>query len=389
MTHLKAVNIAFALFLISVQALAAATYYVAPGGDDANPGTIERPWATISQAVGSVAPGDAIILRDGVYGPEGSTGFPVWIARPGSPNAWIVLKAEHKGGAVLDCQSEVNPQSGANPQTVCNGYIYLHSGAAYWVFQDLVIRHGLGFGMSSNSTPAAHDILVRGCRFEYIGQRPNDSAYGAAGVYAGAGSSNFTFEGNVFHDIGRTSGLHPFNDHGLYLHAAGVSIVNNIFYAPISGWGIQTAEGFSGLIAHNTFAFPMRNTGGHIILWGTNPQVTIRNNIFFNPGGAVAINSYSLSAGGCAVDHNIVTGGSPGSAPGCSFSYNSQADAGLVNAVTAPYDFHLRPGSPAIAAGAPVVSITTDFDGAKRLPGVSPDAGAYVFIAPAPVAALH
>jgi hypothetical protein len=383
MAHLKVVDMGLAFF-ISVQALAAATYYVAPGGDDDDPGTIDLPWATVSWASGNVAPGDVIILRDGVYGPEGTTsGFPVWISHPGSPSAWIVLKAEHKGAAVLDCQPDANAQG-------CDGYIYLHSGAAYWVFQDLVIRNGFHFGMSSNSTPAAHDILVRGCRFEYIGRHPSDSAYGEAGFYAGPGSNNFTFDGNTFHDIGRTSGIYPSNDHALYLHSAGASIVNNIFYGPISGWGVQTADGFQGLIAHNTFAFPMSNTGGHIVLWGSNPQVTIRNNIFYNPQGAIAVNSFSLQvSGGCAVDHNVITGGTPGAAPGCSFSNNIQADAGLVNAVTDPYDFHLLPGSPAAGAGAPVPSVMTDFDGAARPQSVSPDAGAYIFVAPAPVAILY
>jgi hypothetical protein len=47
--------------------------------------------------------------------------------------------------------------------------------------------------------------------------------------------------------------------------------VNNIFYGPISGWGVQTADRFSGLIWHNTFAFPMSNNGGHIILRATAP----------------------------------------------------------------------------------------------------------------------
>lgn len=384
MAHCKVVNTGLAL-LISVQVLAAATYYVAPGGDDDDPGTIDLPWATVSRAVGSVAPGDVIILRDGVYGPEGTTsGFPVWITRPGSPSAWIVLKAEHKGGAVLDCRPDPNAQG-------CDGYIYLPTGAAYWVFQDLVIQHGFNFGMSSNSTPAAHDILVRGCRFQYIGQHPSDSAYGEAGLYAGPGSNNFTFDGNIFHDIGRTSGIYPSNDHALYLHSAGASIVNNVFYGPISGWGVQTADGFSGLIAHNTFAFPMRNSGGHIILWGTNPQVTIRNNIFYNPLGAIAINYYALNvSGGCAVDHNVITGGTPGAVPGCVFSNNIQTDAGFANAATDPYDFHLLPGSPAVGAGAPVPSVTTDFDGAARPQGVSPDAGAYVGpAAPAPVAGVR
>ncbi|HXB68169.1 MAG TPA: right-handed parallel beta-helix repeat-containing protein [Candidatus Acidoferrales bacterium] len=379
MFHFKPFKMGFALVLISAQSLAAATYYVAPHGHDADPGTIDRPWATVSRATGGVAPGDVIILRDGVYGPEGSTDFPVSITRPGSPTSWIFLEAEHKWGAILDCQPD------PNAQTACSGYINLRSAASYWVFQDLVLQHGTDFGMISNSTPAAHDILVRGCRFEYIGRRPNDSAIGEAGFYAGEGSRNFTFDGNVFHDIGRTSGLNPFHDHGLYLHASGTTIVNNIFYPPVSGWGIQTADGFSGLIAYNTFAFPMQNPGGHIVLWGSNSQVTIRNNIFFNPGGGVAIyySTVNISSGGCSVDHNIITGAAPGFVPGCSFSSSIQADAGLVNAVTAPFDFHLRHGSPAIDAGAPGLSVITDFDGAVRPEGAAPDIGAYEFPGPA------
>jgi len=370
-----------AMFLLACSRfMTAATYYVDPGGSDGNPGSMAQPWATVSHAVAAAQPGDVIVLRDGAYGPEGHTsGFPVRIAKAGSPAAWIVVKAEHKWGAVLDC---------ASPTTPCSGYIYLDTGAAYWVFQDLIFQHGSNFGMSANSSPAAHDILVHGCRFEYIGQRANDSVYGEAGVYVGEGSSNFTFDGNVFHDIGRTSGKYPSNDHGLYLHVSGAAVVNNIFYAPISGWALQTADGFSGLIALNTFAFPMQNNGGHIMLWGANSSLTIRDNIFYDPAGAIAINTSALDiAGGCSVDHNLVTGGTAGFAPGCASSDNILADAGLVDAMTQPYDFHLLPDSPAIDAGVPVPSVTADFDGALRPQGAAPDIGAYEFPSSVPPAA--
>jgi hypothetical protein len=199
-------------------------------------------------------------------------------------------------------------------------------------------------------------------------------------VYVGEGSSNFTFDGNVFHDIGRTSGRYPSNDHGLYLHSSGASVVNNIFYAPISGWGLQTADGFSGLVAFNTFAFPMQNNGGQIMLWGNNSNLTIRNNIFYNPSGGIAINTSDLNvSGGCSVDHNLITGGTSGFASGCALSDNILADAGMVNVVTQPLDFHLLPNSPAIDAGAPVPSVTTDFDGVERPQGAAPDIGAYEF----------
>jgi hypothetical protein len=362
------------LFWLFGRGLTGATYYVAPSGIDSNPGTIDQPWATVSRSVRGVSPGDIIILRDGAYGPEGLTsGFPVWITSSGTPTSWIVLKAENKGGAVLNCSG-----GPTNVRMGCDGYIYLHSGAAYWVFQDLVFQGGYNFGMSANSTPAAHDILVRGCRFEYIGQHPSDSTYGEAGFYAGPGSTNFTMDGNVFHDIGRTTGVFSFNDHGLYLHASNSTVMNNIFYAPISGWAIQTSDGFSGLIAHNTFAFPMRNNGGHIILWQTNSSITIRNNIFYNPTGGVAILSVALSVpGGCSVDHNVISGGVAGIVSGCSFSNNLLADPALVNAWAPPYDFHLLPGSPAIDEGILVPSTSWDFDGSPRPQGPAPDAGAY------------
>ncbi len=45
----------------------ASTYYVAPDGDDANPGTLDQPWRTIQHAADSVAPGDTVYVRGGAY----------------------------------------------------------------------------------------------------------------------------------------------------------------------------------------------------------------------------------------------------------------------------------------------------------------------------------
>jgi hypothetical protein len=45
----------------------AATYHVAPNGSDENPGTAERPWATLRHAGGQAKPGDVVKVRAGVY----------------------------------------------------------------------------------------------------------------------------------------------------------------------------------------------------------------------------------------------------------------------------------------------------------------------------------
>lgn len=71
-------------------------------------------------------------------------------------------------------------------------------------------------------------------------------------------------------------------------------------------------------------------------------------------------------------------------------SFRVQILALLLLAATAQAatpDFHLRPDSPAIDAGAPIPSVTTDFDGVKRPQGKGYDIGAYEFVQPAPASA--
>ncbi len=42
-------------------------YYVAPGGSDSNPGTMDLPWATLQHAADVVMAGDEVIVLDGSY----------------------------------------------------------------------------------------------------------------------------------------------------------------------------------------------------------------------------------------------------------------------------------------------------------------------------------
>lgn len=52
--------------------LTAADWFVAPNGDDAAPGTLERPFATVTRAQRDIAPGDTVFFRGGLYRPEES-----------------------------------------------------------------------------------------------------------------------------------------------------------------------------------------------------------------------------------------------------------------------------------------------------------------------------
>jgi hypothetical protein len=64
-----------------------ATYYVAPNGDDSNPGTIDRPWRTIQKAANTLVAGDTVYLRAGTYGEQ------VNFTRSGSSNSPITFEA--------------------------------------------------------------------------------------------------------------------------------------------------------------------------------------------------------------------------------------------------------------------------------------------------------
>jgi hypothetical protein len=58
---------AILLWLAVAAAGAARKYYVSPRGDNANPGTLDKPFRTIRAAADVLQPGDTCIIRAGTY----------------------------------------------------------------------------------------------------------------------------------------------------------------------------------------------------------------------------------------------------------------------------------------------------------------------------------
>jgi hypothetical protein len=355
-----------------------AIYHVAMDGVDSAAGGPQAPFRTLSRAVRAAGPGDTVVVHDGMYGPEGAmtggdyadySASPVVLRTAGRAGEWITIKAEHKWAAVLDCQ------------LTCDSYIDLKD-ASYVVIQDFVITRGYKEAIHSNDS--AHHVVLRGNRIEFIANRSTNTRYGLDGLYAGPNCHDFVIDGNVFHDIGRTD--EQYLDHALYLRGWNHVVRNNVFYNITRGWAIQLADGASNiLIANNTFAFPNPGKDGHIMLWNTQSGLTIRNNIFYQPRGYAITRYASAISGFCAVESNLVYGVSRlmSSSNDCALGRNqTNADPLFVNASKWPYDFRLRPGSPAIAAGIFDPLVLDDFDGQPR--GYSIDLGA--FRAPAPPA---
>ncbi|QDU88571.1 Bacterial alpha-L-rhamnosidase [Pirellulimonas nuda] len=76
----------------------AATVYVAPWGDDANPGAFDQPKRNAQIALNALQPGDTLYFREGLYSLNG----PLTLSKSGSPDNWITIASAPGETAVLD-----------------------------------------------------------------------------------------------------------------------------------------------------------------------------------------------------------------------------------------------------------------------------------------------
>jgi hypothetical protein len=372
------VFLAWSLALAALGIADGATYYVATTGSDTNSGAQNAPFRHLSKAAAvAQQPGDMVIVMDGTYDNEGviAPNYVVNLYYNGTAGSPITFRAQNRGGAILDSMN-------TSTTTSCNGasaYFNLHN-AAYVVIQGFVIQRGCDEGIHSNDS--AHDITIKWNEIRNIANRTVTDQIGRDGIYLNATERNFTFDGNSFHDIGRTSGTTQLHfDHGIYSHADNVTIINNIFYNMNRGWSIQLADGASNwLVANNTFAFGNANgEAGQIMFWGSNTGIDIRNNIFYRPN-SYAMTRYAATIS-CSFDHNMIYGvsGVMSDTTGCSVGANQiGADPKFVN--PSSYDFHLQSGSPAIDSGMTLAAVTTDIDGTARPQGTAFDLGAREYV---------
>ena len=61
------IGLSAVIFWVMSGSLGAAEFFVAPTGNDKDPGTLEKPFATVQRAQAAVVPGDTVYLRGGTY----------------------------------------------------------------------------------------------------------------------------------------------------------------------------------------------------------------------------------------------------------------------------------------------------------------------------------
>lgn len=392
-------RVSISVFLMGIlllgQTVWAATYYVRTGGSDSNSGTTDTnggAWRTLGKAANTMVAGDMTLVHGGTYSTETAIRF----ARSGSLGNPITLKNFPGEFPVVAWSS----------QTDSDHRIYVsHASGTDTAMSDIVVE-GLELkdGFEGFKLEGTLRMIIRRCSIHNMWNQ---------GIQASAagGHKDGTIDRNKIYHNGDPSGPNCNGDpdcvlkHGLYLTGANWTITNNLIYDNMT-FGLQansqtataspnaaTYSGFSGLVAHNVFAY-QRNRAG-IVLWHNNADITgltIENNIFYensqNIGSSQAFSYTSGCTSGCTatIRNNIYystgsgTAFSSGTCNNCTVTGTINANPSMVNApatVPASPNFSLQSSSPAIDAGVTVPRVTVDFAGIPRPQGPSFDIGAY------------
>jgi parallel beta-helix repeat protein len=219
------------------------TYYVAPDGDDANPGTESQPWRTIQKAADTLVAGDTVLIKSGTYTET------VRPANSGTADAYITYKA----------------YPGHNPVVLSD----------WWST----------FRIDGKNYIEVNGLTLTGSHFSGTGIAPKDSHH-------------IRIINNVVY--GNGEGGIDTNERTDYLLIEGNVVFDNAFSSPYQGSGISLwkqkswdqAPGFHSIVRRNIIYGNRNGVGEHsdgngiiVDLSLDSPAVLIENNVIFGNGG--------------------------------------------------------------------------------------------------------
>jgi hypothetical protein len=196
------------------------TFYVSPVGSNANPGTEQAPFGTLSFALGRLGPGDTLYVRGGTY-PERVK----LAARPGRKDARVLVSSYPGESPVVEGQLWVGHPS-------------------YWTFSGINVTW---------ATDNPNEPMVR--LFGGTGWILQNSeiwgAHSTSALHVDDGPGNklgrWTVRRNCIHDTYPTNGLNQ--DHNIYVDDMSESprpqglITRNLLFNATNGRGIKLGPG--------------------------------------------------------------------------------------------------------------------------------------------------
>jgi hypothetical protein len=292
------------------------TYYVATNGNDSNPGTLSKPWASIGNGdlLGILHAGDTVIVEAGTYVPA---------------NAGVFLT-----------------NSGGTPYEAVD---YEAQGSV------LINDTNYGSGPSWGFYVGVTGISLQG--FEIIGAQH--------GVYLAPGTAGCTVDSCIIHDAGTAASGQ--NSEGVFAdHTASATVSRNIIYNIIDllgdtpwspvGCGVRDGESPNLRVLNNT----IDNCYLGVYFYGNAPgggpygHITTENNIAVNCVGWAFVNPWDGASTDFTSGYNLVyndttTYGNYPAGNNGPLPTDVAADPMFVNEAAANYNLQL--GSPAVGVG--------------------------------------
>jgi len=276
--------------LAALAAGAATTRYVGPAGSDDNAGdSPAAALATIQRAVDRAAPGDAIVVLPGTY--AGAR-----IERSGASNAWIRLRADPAGTALLDRPGPVNRHRSILEMEGEDGAHVV----AWWEVSGFTVSNSPKYGLDLRSTDhiavrsnAVWQSRVTGIfaafSYDLLVEGNVCAGNGEHGIYVNNSSDRFVVRGNRL-----------FGNRHCGLHLNGDASCRPPAGSPWEGDGVMS----DGLIADNVI-FSNGKGGAGINLDGVT-RTLVRNNLLYDTPNNSGIALFRGDAAAASCDNEIV-----------------------------------------------------------------------------------
>lgn len=253
------------------------TFFVATNGRDSNPGTRQRPFATVAHALRKLRAGDTLFARGGTYAERVKVN-----AAPGRPGAGVL----------------VSNFPGERP--VVSGQLWIGN-ASYWTIRGI----GVTWAAGNPDEPMAR--IYGGTGWTLTGAEIW-GAHSTSALHIDDGPRNnlgrWAVIGNCIHDTYPTNGQHQ--DHNIYVDDMSASpnphgvIARNLIFNAVNGRGIKLGPGGT--------------TGGAV-------NVSVQYNTIYNSAQNVGV---SRDSAGVVIYRNILAKASEVNAYG--FQLNGRGD---------------------------------------------------------------